>query len=92
MLNPWISLSFQAARLGWQAHDAMVDGFFRLASGNASNLSEPLQMPDKQMTATEASDGGSTVPVEATASRSVEQKVVQIHRKARRRSKRRHSK
>jgi hypothetical protein len=86
MLNPWISLSFQAARLGWQAQDAMVAGFFRLASDNAS---EPSNVSDA---AKETSEGASTVPIEGVASRAVAQKVVQVHGKARHGNKRRHSK
>jgi hypothetical protein len=92
MLNPWISLSFQAARLGWQAQDAMVAGFFRMARGTASDFSEPSVVSDEEIAAKGASDVGTTVPAEPVASRAVAQKVVQIQRKARRGNKRRHTK
>jgi hypothetical protein len=91
MLNPWISLSFQAARLGWQAQDAMVAGFFRMAR-SASDFSEPSIVSDEEIAAKGASDVGTTVPAEPVASRAVAQKVVQIQRKARRGNKRRHTK
>ena len=91
MLNHWISLSFQAARLGWQAQDAMVAGFFRIARGTASDFSEPSIVSDEEIAA-RASDVVTTVPAEPVASRAVAQKVVQIQKKARRGNKRRHTK
>jgi hypothetical protein len=33
MLNPWLTLSLQAARLGWATQSAMMDQFTRVASG-----------------------------------------------------------
>jgi hypothetical protein len=36
MLNPWLSLSFQAARLGWDTQSMVVDHMMRLAGvGNS---------------------------------------------------------
>ena len=36
MLNPWLTLSLQAARLGWATQSAMMDQFTRLAGGVAA--------------------------------------------------------
>jgi hypothetical protein len=36
MLNPWLTLSFQAVRLGWATQSAMMDQFTRLAGGIAA--------------------------------------------------------
>jgi hypothetical protein len=37
MFNPWLSLSFQAARLGWETQTAVVDQLMRIASARYSD-------------------------------------------------------
>jgi hypothetical protein len=37
MLNPWLSLSFQAARLGWETQAAVVDQLMRIAGVGTSD-------------------------------------------------------
>jgi hypothetical protein len=92
MLNLWLSLSFQAARLGWQAQEAMVAGFFRMPSATASDFSEPSIVSDEEIVAKRACDAATTVPADPVASRAVAPKVVKIQGKAHRGNKRRHTK
>jgi hypothetical protein len=40
MLNPWLTLSLQAARLGWATQSAILDQFTRVAGGVAANPRE----------------------------------------------------
>ena len=37
MLNPWLSLSLSAARLGWDAQTFVMDQMMRLAGGHVSD-------------------------------------------------------
>jgi hypothetical protein len=37
MLNPWLSLSFQAARLGWETEATVVDQLMRIAGVGTSD-------------------------------------------------------
>jgi hypothetical protein len=37
MFNPWLSLSFRAARLGWETQTAVVDQLMRIAGGRNSD-------------------------------------------------------
>jgi len=37
MLNPWLSLSFQAARLGWETQTIVVDQWMRIAGAGTSD-------------------------------------------------------
>jgi hypothetical protein len=37
MLNPWLSLPFRAARLGWDAQTFVVDQMMRIAGGHISD-------------------------------------------------------
>jgi hypothetical protein len=37
MFNPWLSLSFQAARLGWETQTAVVDQLMRIAGARNSD-------------------------------------------------------
>jgi hypothetical protein len=47
MLNPWLSFSFEAARLGWEAQNGMALRLMRLAGGGAADQSEPRPMVAK---------------------------------------------
>ena len=51
MLNAWLSLSFQAARLGWDAQNVMALRFIRLAEGGASGQSEAYLMVTEKVAA-----------------------------------------
>jgi hypothetical protein len=89
MLNPWLSLSFQAARLGLEAQNAVLAGFFRMASGNPSNPSQMIGVSDATAPVKETHATASSPQI---AARAVAQKAEKIHRKASRGRKRRHSK
>ena len=92
MLNPWLSLSFQAARLGLEAQNAVLAGFFRMASGTPSNPPHVIGVSDELAPVKEPHETAPTPQVERVAARAVAQKAVKIHRKASRGHKRRHSK
>ena len=55
MLNPWLALSFQAARLGWEAQNVMALRLMRLAGGGTAGQSEAhLMVTEKVAALTEA--------------------------------------
>jgi hypothetical protein len=46
MLNPWLALTFQAARLTWEAQGAMALRLMKLAGGGANGMSaEKVRAP-----------------------------------------------
>jgi hypothetical protein len=84
MLNPWLTLSLHATRLGLATQSAMVDQFMRVMGGNASGRREA------------ASDAAEPVAPALTTTkkhtpRAVAQKVLSPHKKRSPRSKRPHS-
>jgi hypothetical protein len=90
MLNPWLSLPFQAARLGWETQTIMVDQLMRIAG--ASTERKPASALDTIKTAPLAEDRGAVAatpssPVDAGASArnskhpQAAQKVMKKHKK-----------
>jgi hypothetical protein len=57
MLNPWLALTFQAARLTWEAQGAMALRLMTLADGGSAALSKANGMSAEKVAA----------PVEAQA-------------------------
>jgi hypothetical protein len=45
MMNPWLSLSLRAARLGLEAQNAVIDSLFRVAETGRSNNSTSIAVP-----------------------------------------------
>jgi hypothetical protein len=90
MLNPWFALSFQAARLGWEAQSVMALRLIRLAGGGASGRSEARLMVTEKMTAlAEAQTAATTVAIKDGNGREVAKKVLNVYKKRVRGNKRR---
>jgi hypothetical protein len=53
MLNPWLSLSCQTARLGWETQSAVVDQMMRIASAGISDR-KAADASDRNVRATPA--------------------------------------
>jgi hypothetical protein len=98
MLNPWLSLSFQAARLGWEAQTAVVDQLMRIADVGAWDQkaagSVDAAPPAEDLMAVEAppSPVQAGAPAKSSVHRKVAQKIFKVHKELRRGSKRRRSK
>lgn len=89
-MNPWLSLPFQAARLGWETQTIMVDQLMRIAG--VSTHRRPASALDTKKTAPLAEDRGAVAatpssPVDAGAPArnskhpQVAQKVMKKHKK-----------
>src|SRR4051794_2502919 len=64
MLNPWLALTFQAARLTWEAQGAMALRLMKLAGGGAPTRAEANGMSAEKVRAP-----AETQPVAATSMR-----------------------
>jgi hypothetical protein len=51
MLNPWLAMTFQAARLTWEAQGVMALRLMKLAGGNAAAQSEANGMSAEKVAA-----------------------------------------
>jgi len=94
MFNPWLALSFQAARFGWQVQNAMALRVMGLAG--ARGQSKHLVVPEN-VTAPETHTAETTSPIKGAngdevAARKVAKNIISVHRKRARRDKRRLSK
>ncbi len=85
MLNPWLTLSLRATRLGLATQSAMVDQFMRVVGGNAWNRR------DAPLDAAEAVAQVLTTTKKHTR-RTVAQNVSSSHKKRNPGTKRPHSK
>ncbi len=93
MLNPWFALPFQAARLGWEAHNVMTLCWIRLAGGGASSQSEAHRMAtEKAVAFVEAHTAATTVAIKGGHRHDAAKKVLAVHKKRVGRNKRRLSK
>ena len=86
MLNAWLALSFQAARLGWDAQNVMALRFIRLADGGSSGQSEAyLMVIEKVAALAEAT----AVAIKGGKGNEVAKMVLNVYQKRVRRNKRR---
>jgi hypothetical protein len=93
MLNPWLALSFQAARLGWEAQTVLALRFMRLAGGGAAGHAEARRMVTEKVTAfTEAHTAATAVAVTGGNAPAVTRKVMTVYKKRVRANRRRLSK
>jgi hypothetical protein len=93
MLNSWFELSFQVARLGWEAQRVMTLRLMRLAHGGVSGLSEAhLMIAEKVAAVAEAQTTATTVAINGGNGHQVAKKVVGVFKKRVRENKRRLSK
>ena len=95
-LNPWLSFSFQAVRLGWKTQSVVVDQMMQLAGVGASDRTaadHAVAVPTVAGDAPElpTSPVEAAVPAGSSKHRHVVQKVTKIQKKQSLRNKRRHS-
>jgi hypothetical protein len=93
MLNPWLALSFEAARLGWEAQNVIALRFWRFASGGARSQSEAhLMVTEKVAALTQAQTAATIVAAKGGKGSDVAKKVLSVYKNRVRRNKRRLSK
>jgi hypothetical protein len=86
MLNPWFAFSFQAARLGYQAQNAMTLRLLRLAGGVVVDRSAAHLIVPEVAARTEAA--GATVAIKGANGRDVVKKVISDKKRVRRKKRR----
>jgi hypothetical protein len=94
MLNPWVAISFHAARLGWETQNRMALRLMRLAGEGLAGQSEANPINTKKMVAlTKAHTAGTAFAVKVRNGRDVaSKKITRVHKKQVRGNKRRLSK
>jgi hypothetical protein len=93
MLNPWLVLAFQAARLGWEAQNVMALRLMRLAGGGAAGQSEAhLMVSEKVAAHSEAHAAATAVAMKGGSAPAVARKVMRVYKKRVRGNRRRLSK
>lgn len=81
MLNPWLAFSFQAARLGWEAQNAIAVRLMGLAGGGAERQPKaPLVIPAKVAALPERHTDGRAVAIKDSNDRDVAKKIIQKKR------------
>jgi hypothetical protein len=83
MFNPFVAISFQAARLGWETQNLMALRLMRLAGGGLAGQSEAHPINTEKMAAlTKAKTAGTAVAVEGRNGGDVaSKKVTRVHKK-----------
>jgi hypothetical protein len=91
MLNPWLSLSFRAARLGWETQTMVVDQLLRMAGTSNSDRKAAGALDTKEMiplaedrvavAAIPSSPVDAGAPAAKSKHRQVAQKVMKIQKK-----------
>jgi hypothetical protein len=92
MLNPWLSLPFQAARLGWETQAIIVEQLMRIASmstpdrqaAGALNTKEMLPLAEEKVAVAPAIPSlpmDAMAPATKSEHRQVAQKLMKIHKK-----------
>jgi hypothetical protein len=69
MLNPWLALTFQAARLTWEAQGAMALRLMRLADGGTAGQSKANGISAEKVTAPAEAQAVAAAAVAATTVR-----------------------
>jgi hypothetical protein len=98
MMNPWLSLSFLAARLGWEAQIAVVDQLMRIADVGAwdqkaaGSVDAAPRAEDRMTVEAPPSPVQEEAPAKSGVHREVAQKILKVHKELRRGSKRQRSK
>jgi hypothetical protein len=88
MLNPWLAITFQAMRLGFEAQNAVTLRLMRLV-GDASKTEARSMVADKAATPPGAQEAATKVASDSDRRREA---VTKVHKKRVRANKRRHSK
>jgi hypothetical protein len=88
MLNPWLAITFQTMRLGFEAQNAVTLRLMRLV-GDASKTEARSMVADKGPTPPDAQEAATKVASDSDRRREA---VTKVHKKRVRANKRRHSK
>jgi hypothetical protein len=88
MLNPWLAITFQTMRLGFEAQNAVTLRLMRLV-GDASKTEARSMLVDKAATPPDAQEAATKVASDSDREREA---VTKVHKKRVRANKRRHSK
>jgi hypothetical protein len=93
MLNSWFALSFQTARLGWEAQSVIALRLMRLAAGGVSGHSEARRMvAEKVFALAEAQTATAMVAMKGGNGQDVARKLLRVYKKRVRGNRRRLSK
>jgi hypothetical protein len=89
MFNSWITLTFNAARLGWEAQNVIALRLLRLAAGRIGPTEAGLMITEKIAAATEAQAIATTFALEGGNGHTEAQKIINVYTKRVRANKRR---
>jgi hypothetical protein len=87
MLNPWLAITFQAMRLGFEAQNALTLRLMRLV-GDVSKIDARRMIADKAAAPPDAQEAATNIASESDRRREA---VTKVHKKRVRANKRRHS-
>lgn len=90
MYNPWLTLSFKIAQLGWDAQSVMALRLLRLAGGGARGQAEASRMSAEKIAAmTEAQAAVAAAVIAGRKNHVIADKALGVFRKRVRANKRR---
>ena len=89
MFSSWITLTFNAARLGWEAQNVIALRLLRLAAGRIGPTEAGLMITEKIAAATEAQAVATTFALEGGNGHMAAQKIINVYTKRVRANKRR---
>ena len=90
MLNSWIAMSWEAARLGWEAQSVIMLRMMKLALGGARGQKEARRMLQEKIAAAgEAAIAATSAAASAGSQSTATRKVLRVYKKRVRANKRR---
>jgi len=89
MFSSWITLTFSAARLGWEAQNVVALRLLRLAAGRIGPTEAGLMITEKIAAATEARAVATTFALEGGNGHAAAKKIINVYTKRVRANKRR---
>jgi hypothetical protein len=90
MFNNWIALSYETARLGWEAQNVIMLRMMRLAMGGAPARKEANRMVQEKIAATgEAAMAAASAAASASPHSKAARRVLRVYKKRVRANKRR---
>jgi hypothetical protein len=93
MFNPWITFSFQAIRLGWEAQNVIALRLLRLAGGGARAQAEASRMvTEKIATGANAQTAAVSSAIKGASAPKIATNALKVYKKRLRANKRRLSK
>jgi len=90
VLNSWIAMSWEAARLGWEAQSVIMLRMMKLALGGARGQKEARRMLQEKIAAAgEAAIAATSAAASAGSQSTATRKVLRVYKKRVRANKRR---